>query len=282
MKTKNFVYLCIAVLIFQACGRKSAADFNSDFSLFKGIISNFTGGIVSAQSDIRVVLAFDKKDWVKDQVLDNDLFNISPSVSGKVVALSTNTIAFIPEKKLDPDTEYQVTLKVDKILTTVKKELADFNFTVKTLKQDFLVTTQDIQSYSKDYQYLNCTLKTADNIDFETAKKLVTAQYGGENMAVKFIKSASTATEFKFIIDSIQRSDNDSNLEILYDGNDFDIDQKGKIDYTIIGKENFKVVNVSIPEGDSQTLLINFSDALQKGQDFKGLISIQNAKKLKI
>ncbi|AIN74824.1 hypothetical protein O8E88_000656 [Flavobacterium psychrophilum] len=281
MKTKNFVYLCIAVLIFQACGRKSAADFNSDFSLFKGIISNFTGGIVSAQSDIRVVLAFDKKDWVKDQVLDNDLFNISPSVSGKVVALSTNTIAFIPEKKLDPDTEYQVTLKVDKILTTVKKELADFNFTVKTLKQDFLVTTQDIQSYSKDYQYLNCTLKTADNIDFETAQKLVTAQYGGENMAVKFIKSASTATEFKFIIDSIQRSDNDSNLEILYDGNDFDIDQKGKIDYTIIGKENFKVVNVSIPEGDSQTLLINFSDALQKGQDFKGLISIQNAKNLK-
>jgi hypothetical protein len=281
MKTKNFVYLFIAVLIFQACGRKSAADFNSDFSLFKGIISNFTGGIVSAQSDIRVVLAFDKKDWVKDQVLDNDLFDISPSVNGKVVALSSNTIAFIPEKKLDPDTEYQVTLKVDKILTTVKKELADFNFTVKTLKQDFLVTTQDIQSYSKDYQYLNCTLKTADNIDFETAQKLVTAEQSGKNVAVKFIKSTSTSTEFKFIIDSIQRSDNDNNLEILYDGNDFDIDQKGKIDYTIIGKDNFKVVNVSIPEGDNQTLLINFSDALQKGQDFKGLVSIQNTKNLK-
>ncbi|SFB11748.1 hypothetical protein SAMN05660845_1710 [Flavobacterium swingsii] len=281
MKTKKFVYLFLAVLIFQACGRKSAADFNSDFSLFKGIISNFTGGIVSAQSDIRVVLAFDKKDWKANQVLDNDLFDISPSVNGKVVVLSANTIAFIPEKKLDPDTEYQVTLKVDKLLTTVKKELAEFNFTVKTLKQDFLVTTQDIQSYSKDYQYLNCTLKTADNIDFETAQKLVTAEQNGKNIAVKFIKSTSTSTEFKFIIDSIQRSDNDSNLEILYDGNDFDIDQKGKIDYTIIGKDNFKVVNVSIPEGDNQTLLINFSDALQKGQDFKGLVSIQNTKNLK-
>ena len=281
MKTKNFVFLLLSILIFQACGKKSASDFNSDFSLFKGIISNFTGGIVSAQSDIRVVLAFDKKDWVKDQVLDNDLFDISPSVNGKVVALSSNTIAFIPEKKLDPDTEYQVTLKVDKLLTTVKKELVEFNFTVKTLKQDFLVTTQDIQSYSKDYQYLNCTLKTADNIDFETAQKLVTAEQDGKSIAVKFIKSTSTSTEFKFIIDSIQRSDNDSNLEILYDGNDFDIDQKGKIDYTIIGKDNFKVVNVSIPEGDNQTLLINFSDALQKGQDFKGLVTLQNTKNLK-
>ncbi len=281
MKTKNFVCLFVAVLIFQACGRKSAADFNSDFSLFKGIITNFTGGIVSAQSDIRVVLAFDKKEWKANQVLDSDLFDISPSVDGKVIALSPNTIAFIPETKLEPDTEYQVTLKMDKLMTTVKKELSEFNFTVKTLKQDFLVTTQDIQSYSKDYQYLNCTLKTADNIDLETAQKLVTAEQEGKNLAVKFIKSLSTPTEYKFIIDSIQRFDNDSKIKILYDGDDFDIDQKGEMEYDIAGKDNFKVVNVDIPEGDNQTLLINFSDALQKGQDFKGLVSIQNTKNLK-
>lgn len=280
MKTKNFVCVFIAFLIFQGCGRKSAADFNSDFSLFKGIITNFTGGIVSAQSDIRVVLAFDKKEWKANEVLDSDLFDISPGVDGKVVALSNNTIAFIPENKLDPDTEYQVTLKLDKLMT-VKKELAEFNFTVKTLKQDFLVTTQDIQSYSKDYQYLNGTLKTADNIDFETAKKLVSAQQKGKNLAVKFIKSLSTATEFKFIVDSIQRFDEDTKIEIAYDGTDFDIDQKGEMEYTIVGKDNFKVVNVTIPEGENQTLLINFSDALQKGQDFKGLVSIQNAKNLK-
>jgi alpha-2-macroglobulin len=283
MKTKNFVYVFVVIFMFQACNKKLVADFNSDFSLFKGIISSFTAGIVSASSDIRVVLAFDKKDWTINQELDSDLFDISPSVSGKVVALSTNTIAFIPKEKLKPNTEYQITFNVDKLMTIdkEKKELSQFNFTVKTLKQDFLITTQDIQSYSKDYQYLNCTLKTADNIDFETAKKLVEAEHNGKDLEIKFNKAASTATEFKFIIDSIQRQENDTNLEIIYDGNDFDIDQKGKIDYTIIGKNNFKVVNVEVPDGENQTLLINFSDALQKGQDFKGLISIQNAKNLK-
>jgi alpha-2-macroglobulin len=281
MKTKNLVYVFFVFLMFQACGRKSAADFNSDFSLFKEYITNFTGGIVSAQSDIRVVLAFNKKEWQNNQVLDNDLFDISPSISGKVVALSSNTIAFIPEKKLKPDTEYQVTLKIDKLVTTVKKELSVFNFTVKTIKQDFIVTTQDIQSYSKDYQFLNGTLKTADDIDFETAQKLVTAEQGGKDLKVKLIKSQSTPTEFKFIIDSIQRFDTDSTIDINYDGNDFDISQEGKIVYPIAGKDNFKVVNVVVPEGDNQTLLINFSDALQKGQDFKGLVSIQNAKNLK-
>ncbi|WP_395076941.1 alpha-2-macroglobulin [Flavobacterium sp.] len=283
MKTKNLVWVFVSFLIFQACSRKSATDFNSDFSLFKGIISNFTGGIVSTGSDIRVVLAFDKKEWTANQVLDDDLFDISPSVSGKVVALSPNTIAFIPKEKLDPDTEYQVTFKVDKVVTLNEKskDLAKFNFTLKTVKQDFLVTTEDIQSYEKDYQYLNCTLKTADNLDFETAQKLVTAEQNGKKLEIKFSKSSSTTTEFKFVVDSIQRFDNDSKIEILYDGDNFDIDQKGKIDYTIVGKDNFKVVDVSIPEGDNQTLLINFSDALQKGQDFKGLVNIQNAKNLK-
>ena len=74
MKARKLVYVFFVFLIFQACGKKS--DFNSDFSLFKEYITSFTGGIVSAQSDIRVVLAFDKKEWKVNEVLDNDLFDI--------------------------------------------------------------------------------------------------------------------------------------------------------------------------------------------------------------
>lgn len=270
--------------IFQSCGRKSAADFNSDFSLFKEYIVSFTGGIVSSESDIRVVLAFDKKDWKVNQVLDSDLLDISPSVDGKVVALSSNTLAFIPEKKLKPGTEYQVTLNLDK-LTAIpkekKKELSKFNFTVKTIKQDFTVNTADIQSYSKQYQYLNCVLKTADNIDIETAIKLVSASQKGNDLKIKFEKKSGTAKEFNFIIDSIQRYDEATNLEIEYDGNDFDIDQKGQLDYAISSINEFKIVKVDVPEGSNQSVLINFSEPLEKGQDFKGLVSIQNTNNLK-
>ncbi len=270
--------------IFQSCGRKSAADFNSDFSLFKEYIVSFTGGIVSSESDIRVVLAFDKKDWKANQVLDSDLFDISPSVDGKVVALSTNTIAFIPEKKLKPGTEYQVTLNLDKLITIPKEKeaaLSKFNFTVKTIKQDFTINTADIQSYSKEYQYLNCVLKTADNIDIETAKKLVSANQKGNNLKIKFEKNSGSGKEFNFIIDSIQRYSEATNLEILYDGSDFDIDQKGQLDFPITSINEFKIIKVDVPEGSNQSVLINFSEPLEKGQDFKGLVSIQNTNNLK-
>lgn len=284
MKVKGLFLVFCTFFIFQSCGRKSAADFNSDFSLFKEYIVSFTGGIVSSESDIRVVLAFDKKEWKVNQELDDDLFDISPNVHGKVVALSTNTIAFIPEKKLEAGTEYQVTLNLDKLITIPKekeKELSKFNFTVKTIKQDFTINTEDIQSYSKDYQYLNCVLKTADNMDVETAKKLVTASQNGKEVKIKFEKQTGTAKEFRFKIDSIQRFLEASNLEIAYDGSDFDIEQKGQLDYPITGVNEFKIVKVDIPEGNNQSLLINFSEPLEKGQDFKGLVSIQNTNNLK-
>nr|WP_255557629.1 MG2 domain-containing protein [Flavobacterium taihuense] len=270
--------------MFQACGKKSAADFNSDFSLFKEYIVSFTGGIVSAQSDIRVVLAFDNNNWKVNQVLDDDLFDISPNVNGKVIALSSNTIAFIPEKKLESGTEYQVTLHLDKLNSKVAekdKTLSNFNFTVKTIKQDFIVNTLDLQSYSAAYQYLNCVLKTADNMDFETAKKLVEANHGGNDLKIVFEKSNAVGKEFKFRIDSIQRLDSKSNLEIKYNGTDYDIDQKGAVDFPITALNEFKVIKTEISEGNNQSLTINFSEPLEKGQDFKGLVAIQNTSNLK-
>ncbi len=280
MKTKNLVYLFLVFFMFQACKKKSVADFNSNFSIFKEQISSFTSGIVTAQSDIRVVLAVNKKDWKVNQVLDDDLFEISPSVSGKVVALSENTVAFIPEKKLKSDTEYQVTFKLSKVLE-VKQELEDFKFTVKTIKQDFLVTTSDIQSHSKEYQYLNCVVKFADNIDFEDAKKLIEAEQNGDDLKIKFDKSQTSKTEFKFVIDSIQRFDTESIVEINYDGGDCDIDRKDKIEYKIAAKNDFKIMNVEVPEGNIQSLLINFSEPLEKNQNFAGLVNIQNTKDLR-
>jgi uncharacterized protein YfaS (alpha-2-macroglobulin family) len=285
VKARRLVYVFFVFFIFQACGKKS--DFNSDFSLFKEYITSFTGGIVSAQSDIRIVLAFDKKEWKVNQVLDNDLFDISPSVDGKVVALSNNTIAFIPEKKLKAGTEYQITLHLDKLITLPKKseddkkDLSEFNFTVKTIKQDFTINTLDIQSYSKEYQYLNCVLKTADDIDLETAKGLVAASQNGNKANIKFVKTLNSGKEFKFIIDSIQRFDKESNLEISYDGDDFDIDQKGKMDFPITAINDFKIVKVDLPDENNQQVLINFSEPLEKGQDFKGLVAIQNTNNLK-
>lgn len=279
MKAKGLIFVIFTFLFLHGC-TKSAAEFNSDFSLFRAYVSSYTGGIVPARSDIRVVLAFSKKQWKPNQVLDNNLFSISPSVDGKVVALSGNIIAFIPDKKLEQNTDYRVSFHLSDVVK-VPDTLKDFNFTVRTIKQDFVVATNDVQSYSKDYQYLNCTLKSADEMDLETAQKLVTASQKDRKLKIRFDKSNSTKTEFRFIVDSIRRYVEDSELLISYDGSHIDIEQKGTIKFPIAGKQNFKIVDIEVPDNSNQTLLINFSDPLQKGQNFNGLVAVATAENLK-
>ncbi len=64
---------------------------------------------------------------------------------------------------------------------------------------------------------------------------------------ISFDKASSTATEFKFIIDSIQRFDDDSEIELSWDGDNADIeDQQGSTKIVVPGKNNFKVVDIKI------------------------------------
>ena len=91
------------------------------------------------KSELKSAADFLPQDWKVNQVLDSDLLDISPSVDGKVVALSSNTLTFIPEKKLKPGTEYQVTLNLDKLTAIPKekeKELSKFNTADKSQSQD--------------------------------------------------------------------------------------------------------------------------------------------------
>src|SRR5690554_6708882 len=250
-------------------------DFESDFSLYSDYISSFTSGLVSSESDIRIVFSFDRSDWVVGQEVSEDLFDISPSVKGKITALSSNTLSFVPEQRLKSDTEYRITFKLSKIIET-PKELSDFRFTLKTFKQDFIVLTNDLQSYNKDYQYLNATLQSSDVLDFETASKLVEATQNGKKLKVKFDKVVSTKTDFRFIIDSIARPEDDGKILISWNGKPFDIDQKGNLEFDIAGKNNFKVIGTEVGDSENQSLFINFSDPVKKGQNLNGLVQVEN------
>ncbi|WP_445456724.1 alpha-2-macroglobulin family protein [Flavobacterium sp. HNIBRBA15423] len=279
MKINRLLKLFFVLILIVSCS-KDSKDFNSDVSLFKEYILNYSSGIVSAKSDIRVVLAFDNADWTQNKQLDDDLFSINPKVDGKVVALSTNTLAFIPNEALESDKEYQVTFHLSEV-KDVKSELKNFNFTIKTIKQDFIVSILDLQSYSKDYMYLNGVITTSDNLDFESAKKLVKVSQDGKLVKVKFDKDLSSEKEFKFVIDSIQRFVEDSKITINWNGKEEGIDQKGTLEYDIPGKSNFKIITAEVQEDNNQVLLLNFSDPLKKGQNFDGLVDVESTTDLK-
>lgn len=281
MKTLKLVlYFTVTTLLLYSCSKPSGKDFDSDFTLFREYVTSFSSGLISANSDIKVGLAFSKKEWQANQELDRDYFSVSPDVKGKVIYLQDNSIVFRPAKKLEANKEYRITLHISKFMN-VPKGLEDFNFRVKTVKQDFLVTLADLQSYNRNLQYLNATLKTSDDLEAAIAKKLVTARQDGRNLPIRFDANAGSPSQFYFVIDSIERKATDNKITINWNGKPHDIDREGSTEFTVPGKDNFKVITMQPAPGDNQTLLINFSDPIRKDQDFSGLVAVEGSNDLK-
>ncbi|MCM4166684.1 hypothetical protein KCTC52924_01531 [Arenibacter antarcticus] len=244
-------------------------------NLYQDYITEVTHGIISAKSDVRIVLKTPMDKWVNGQELNKELLKVSPQTKGKVIALDARTIAFVPEKRFKQDANYVFTLDLESLMPDLPKELYSFTFGVKTLKQQFNVYTQAIQSYSKDYQYLEGQLITSDQLTLEDAKKLISVTQEGKTIPLKFDRTVKEGTQFPFKIDSISRFKEDSELVVVWDGFDLGIDSSGKNSLKIPGKSNFSILDVVVETGGTQVLLINFSDPLKKGQNFKGLVLLE-------
>ncbi|MCF8713788.1 hypothetical protein JM658_03025 [Joostella atrarenae] len=282
MQIQKIFFFVLAILIIGCKNKKDDIQQQKE-ELFKyrNYISDVSTGIISTKSDIRVVLRNPSEKLSDNKVLDDKILDISPYVDGKVVALNNQTIAFIPEKRLKQDTEYTLELNLEAFIEDLPSEFEEFTFKVKTLKQQFNITTSNLQSYSRDWQYLEGSLRSSDVMDLETAKSLVAAYQNSKSLAIKFDGTIDEGTQIPFKIDSIQRFEDDSELEIIWDGNSQGIHDKGDTKVNIPGKNNFSIVEVNTYEGENQYFEINFSDPIKKSQNLEGLITLENVDKLK-
>jgi hypothetical protein len=123
-----------ALLIFLAafilptsCGSDSDEDYviNPEFTKH---ISAFTSGVISSQSTIEIELTkpYEGK-FVPNEAIEESLFEISPSVSGKTVFIDSRTIQFIPDEKFKSGETYWVEFNLAKV-ASVSKDLSIFKF----------------------------------------------------------------------------------------------------------------------------------------------------------
>ncbi len=277
MTAKPLFRLTLLAFLFFGCQDKTETigEQLDNLNKYKEYVSQVSHGIISAQSDVRVVLTEPVANWNAGQELDGDFMSTSPKVKGKVVALDNRTISFKPEKGFDQNTEYEFTVALEEFIADMPGELQTLSFKVQTIKQEFNIYTDALQSYSKQYQYLNGQVKTADMLPLETAKKLIKARRNGKEVKLQFDGAVQLGNQFTFKIDSIQRFEEDSQLELEWDGTSFDIDNKGKNSILVPGKNNFTVLSTTVETTDRPVVLVNFSDPVKKGQNFKGLIVLQ-------
>ncbi|MAQ76676.1 MAG: hypothetical protein CL613_10145 [Aquimarina sp.] len=276
------------VLFFLVIGCKDKSDQDiekanaSELNKYQDYISDVSSGTISVYDNVYVVLQNPVQGWNDNQELSAKLLSVSPGVKGKVVAINNRTIAFQPLESFDEDTAYTFTLDLEKIVEELNDDLdEEFIFTIKTLKQQFSVLTESLQSYNKDWQYIDGTITASDKMKPETAKKLIRATQKGKDVSINFSQVNEMARQFSFRIDSIKRYEDNSEVLVQWSGKDMGIETEGENTLFIPGKNNFTVLSVSVSNLESQYLEINFSDPLKKNQNFNGLVTIAETKNLK-
>ncbi len=270
---KKIFLLSIALLTFFAC-KKDAAIFNSNPLLYKDYISGFSSGMISAESGFKILFNEAISQEKLDKINDLELFEISPKVKGKVSSLSPYEVEFIPEKRLEQNTEYKISFHLKKLFS-VSDGLEVFNFSVKTLQQGYKIKENDLQSYNEDLYFLNAELLANDKIPYETAKNLITAKVGGKKVSVKFLSQGSN-NRFAVIFDSIPRSSSEQKLEVSWNKGDVPTENIVPFGFMIPEKGSFKVISVKAEDTSNQSFSINFSEPLEKNQNFNGLVTLSD------
>lgn len=280
MKKSVLVYSILSIVtlfFFSSCSEKKSSVKNDESFNYSTYIFHHTNGIKSVKSDISVVLA--QISEIDTSSLEKVL-TFSPKIDGELQLLNQKELVFSPKEKLKSNTTYTVTVHLNRLFPNQKENVKDYGFTFKTKKQDFEIKTQALQSYSQDWQYVEGVVKTNDVTSLDKIKQVLSATQNKKELSIKFEEINIETNTFLFKIDSIYRELDDSKIHLNYNGAALNIDKKETRTIDIIGKNNFKVIDVKVVNDADQYVEINFSDPLASNQNLKGLISIQNQPKL--
>ena len=279
MSFKKIITTAIVFVLIVACKQKNVETDN--LFKFRDYIGYTTSGLVSVAEPITVSLAKTVEGWDMGKTVPNTLLSVTPHVEGKLTVANQHTLVFTPNEYLTPNTEYTVTLKLGDIYKTMPNELKNYTFQFKTILPSFSVVTNGLQSYNKEWQYLEGIIKLADYVDINEAKSLISASQQGKPLAVVFNELNQSAKYFEFKIDSIYRQENDSKITVAWNGKEINADLNGTNTIVIPGKNNFTIVGTKVTQTPEQYLSINFSDPINQQQNFDGLVNIKNSKTLR-
>jgi len=267
---------CLLFIIIQSCEKSSSTIEVPTPTMISSrqtaIISNYTSGLISKTEDI--IIKF-QKPIVGEPKMDN-LLSFQPNIIGKLELVNDRTIRFSPEEHLAQDQAYLAKLNLGKLFPDLKDNDQNFEFSFSVIKQYFSVDISQLQwdnAEAGTYK-IEGTINTNDFAAAELVEKCIAIR--PSNLTATWLHTENNKLH-KFFINNIKRSNTESKIEILHNGEPLKIrDLNGSKTIIIPAIGDFKILDVNANNGDSQYLSINFSERIDPQQNLAGLIKIED------
>ncbi len=174
IKTILAVFIITALAIFGLTYYSSTSAKNDQEFInpaFKEYISAYTAGFVSVESKILIVLQEETTSEIEEgKEVDNNLFDFSPNIEGKLIWIDKKTIEFRPSTRLNSNQTYKTCFHLGKVLE-VSSELKKFEFEFSTLRQAMEITIDEYKAGDNNSLQIEGTLTTADLLIIYWLKK---------------------------------------------------------------------------------------------------------------
>ncbi len=270
---KRVYTLLLGLLILVACNEKKPQSPAEIDTAFTSYVSGFTSGVVSTTADISIRLVSELPESQRDELLEKALFQIRPTLKGTLVWLDNRTLAFRPEHKMEPGTNYSCRFRLDKLLD-VPARLGTLEFEFRTMAQAMAVEIGGMTCLDEEdlsWQQLSGILRTADFADAEAIEQSLEGRQKGRMLGIEWTHSEDGRTH-AFRIDSIARNDEKGELNLQWKGEALGCRDEGSETVSIPALDEFTLMKVNVVQQPEQYISVFFSDPVQRNQELDGLI----------
>jgi uncharacterized protein YfaS (alpha-2-macroglobulin family) len=268
--------IVIAGLLWVNSGVSKEPAAGSVNPAFGQYISSYTAGIVSSGSPIRIMLSQNPSDSVALGESSVKLFDFNPSVAGTMIWLDQRTVEFRPETRMQSGLVYEVEFYLSKLMTDVPSELKTFKYSFQVVPQNFELTINNVRPYVKTElkrQMIEGVLQTADFGEEMAVEQMLTATQDGKVLKIRWTHQ-SEGKEHQFVVEDVTRKEAASNVTLSVSGAPLGIEHGAQEQVEVPALGDFKVTNVRVEQGSNQSVVIQFSDPLNEGQNLQGLVSL--------
>ena len=127
MTYKKVLFLALLFAQIFACTEATKNTQPDNLFKFKEYISYTSSGQLSVTDAIQINLA--RPIGIEsEEAVDASIISIKPKVSGKLFAKNDHHLTFVPDQKLKPDTEYTMTINLDRLYRDISNEFKKYTF----------------------------------------------------------------------------------------------------------------------------------------------------------
>ncbi|MBL8968683.1 MAG: alpha-2-macroglobulin, partial [Spirochaetaceae bacterium] len=239
-----------------------------------------TAGFVSGGASLRVVLAAPM--GVAGGRPRVNPFRLSPAVDGQVSWEDERTLVFAPSRPLAPGKLYKVRFDLGLLESGAPGKATDdwFDFSFRTIEQRVAVDFSPLRAAEDGSLVLEGSLSLAEGAPAAAVEAALAAS-GGVGGGYDLSWSHDSPRLHRFAVKGIRRGGSAGSVAVSWKGAALGASGSGSRSFRVPDSGAFELLGLRAVDEGGSLVELSFSEPLDKGQDLRGLVSVDGVEGLR-